>query len=391
MNIAIFAGALNEHQDGVTRVLHRHIRYYKRMGYRMHFFTPSYNEGNKLENVTKIGSIPFPLYSDYKLSLPLRRKITRAMEKLSPDLVFIHSPCTLGLTATKAAEELNIPVVAEYHTHFPTYLSYYKISFLERFVWQYMRYLYSKCELVFVPSKSVEKNLNENGILNTVFIPHGVDNDVFNPKFFNAEFKSKLGVEGKKIVLFVGRIVKEKNIDVLVQAVELLAKREDFVLVVAGGGPYLKYYQAKTRNAIFLGHLNTKELAQVYASSDLFVFPSVTETFGNVILEAMASGLPPIVANSFGASELISNFENGILATPNSAEDLARAIELLLDDDTLRRKIAQNAYEFALSYSWENILNIYNNYLLNSQKKATLNLVNTPIEQNSVAVKEHSY
>ncbi|MFN3782214.1 MAG: glycosyltransferase family 4 protein, partial [Candidatus Kapaibacteriota bacterium] len=318
MNIAIFAGALNEHQDGVTRVLHRHIRFYKRLGYRMYFFTPSYNEGNKLENVTKISSIPFPLYSDHKLSLPLKRKITRELEKLSPDLVFIHSPCTLGLIATKGAEELKIPAVAEYHTHFPTYLTYYKISFLERYVWRYMRYLYSKCEVVFVPSKSVEKNLNENGISNTVFIPHGVDTEVFNPKFFNAELKTKLGIEGKKIVLFVGRIVKEKNLDILVQAVELLAKREDFVLVVAGGGPYLKYYQSRTKRALFLGHLHTNELAQIYASSDIFVFPSVTETFGNVILEGMASGLPPVVANSFGASELISNFENGILVAPNS-------------------------------------------------------------------------
>lgn len=391
MKIAFFAGTLNEHQDGVTRVLHRHIRYYKRLGYEMHFFTPSYNEGNKLENVTKIGSIPFPLYSDYKLSLPLKKKITRAIMNLSPDLIFLHSPCTLGLTATKVAQELKIPAVAEYHTHFPTYLTYYKIAFLERYVWKYMRYLYSKCEIVFVPSKSVERHLNENGINNTLYIPHGVDTDVFNPNHANPELKSQLGIDKKKIVLFVGRIVKEKNLDILVEAVEKLERRKDFVLVVAGGGPYLKYYQSKTKNAIFLGHLNTKELAQVYATSDIFVFPSVTETFGNVILEAMACGLPPIVANSYGASELISNFENGVLVAPNSADDLANHIQLLLDDETLRNELAENAYKLALNYSWENILNIYNLHLIKASNILDQNLVNTSFEQTPVPLEEQHF
>ncbi len=388
MKIAIFAGALDEHQDGVTRVLYRQIRYFKQLGYKMTFFTASYNEDGKLDNVFKIRSIPFPLYSDYKLSFPEKRRISKELSKTDPDIVFINSPCTLGLMATKLANSMNIPVVGIYHTHFPTYLSYYKISFFEKYVWSYMRFLYRKCETVFVPSKSVENDLRRNGITNTTYIPHGIDTDVFNPAFANSKFKAELGVLGKKVVLFVGRIVKEKNIDVLESAMEILKSRNDFALIVAGGGPYLEYYQKRMKNAIFLGHLDTKKLAEVYASSDIFVFPSVTESFGNVILEAMASGLPPIVAKSFGASELIKDSENGLLAEPNSATDLAEKIELLLDDDLLRERIKKNAYNLAQKYSWENVLSTYNRQLVSIKNKWLTNYCEIPIEKEPLLIEE---
>ncbi|MCX7909631.1 MAG: glycosyltransferase family 1 protein [Ignavibacteria bacterium] len=388
MKIAIFAGTLNENQDGVTRVLFRQIRYFKRLGYEMVFFTPSYEDDGQLDNVFKIQSIPFPLYSDYKLSLPNKKRLLKVLEKIEPDIVFINSPCTLGWAAAKVANTINVPVVAIYHTHFPTYLSYYKISFLEPYVWRYMRYLYEKCNIVFVPSKSVEEDLNEKGITNTKYIPHGVDTNVFNPRFSNPSFKKELGVEGKKIVLFVGRIVKEKNIDVLQEAMNFLHKRDDFVLVIAGGGPYLEYYQKRMQNTIFLGHLNTSKLVEVYSSSDIFVFPSVTESFGNVILEAMACSLPPIVAKSFGASELIQDFSNGLLTEPNSAKDLADKIELLLENEKLRQSLSANAYSSAIKYSWENILNTYKKCFEGIIKNTNQNLCEFAIDNEALIFEE---
>lgn len=388
MKIAIFAGTLNEHQDGVTRVLYKQISYFKNLGYELSFFTASYDESNKLENVHKVRSIPFPLYSDYKLTIPEKKKVFRKLEKIEPDIVFINSPCTLGLIATKVANTMSIPVVATYHTHFPTYLSYYKISIFKSFVWKYMRYLYGKCEKVFVPSRTVEKDLNDNGITNTKYIPHGVDTTVFNPTHRNLNLKKQLGVEGKKIVLFVGRIVKEKNIDVLEDAMNLLHERNDFVLVIAGGGPYLEYYQNRMKNTIFLGHIETTKLAEVYSSSDIFVFPSVTESFGNVILEAMASGLPPVVAKSFGASELIEDYQNGLLAEPNSAEDLANKLKLLLDDEHLRKKLSESAFKSSQKFSWDNILGIYNQCFKKIANNSKLDYSKLPIENQPVFVEE---
>lgn len=360
MKIAIFAGTLKQNQDGVTRVLFKQMEFFERMQVEFICVSPSFDEDSRCEKFV-VPSIAFPLYPDYNLSLPLQKKILRRLKEYQPDVVYVNSPCTLGYMGIKISKKLGIPVVATYHTHFPTYLRYYKLNMFEGLVWKYIWHFYNQCDAVFVPSLSVVRNLQEKGINNCVFLSHGVDTNVFSPDKADKNWKRKLNLENKKVVLFVGRIVKEKNLDVLAEAIQILnQKRDDFHLVVAGSGPYLEEYRARIKNSTFLGHLYTEELAVTYASSDIFVFPSVTETFGNVILEAMASGLPPVVAKSFGASELINDFQNGLLAVENSAVSLAEKIEFLLDNDLFRRRLAENVYSTGLEFSWNSILNKFN-------------------------------
>lgn len=369
MKIAILAGTLKENQDGVTRVLHKQIDFFKKNEYDFTCVSPSFDQKAKGTQI-KIPSISFPLYPDYKLSITSKNALLRKLSGFKPDVIYINSPCSLGLAGAKLGEAIGVPVVATYHTHFPTYLRYYGVQFLEKFVWKYLKYIYKKCDAVFVPSLSVLNNLNEKGIDNCVYLPHGVDTHRFSPKNRDNNWKRKLGLEGKKVVLFVGRIVKEKNLDILAESMEILSgKRKDISLVVAGGGPYFEEYRKRIPNSLFLGHLETEELAKVYASSDIFVFPSVTETFGNVIVEAMASGLPPVCAKSFGASELINDGQNGLLAEPNSPTSLVEKLETLLDNPFLRERISENAYQTALQLSWENILNRFNSKIVEIVEK----------------------
>jgi len=207
--------------------------------------------------------------------------------------------------------------------------------------------------------------LKENGINNLVYLPHGVDTSLFNPSKADENFREQICSRDKKILLFVGRIVKEKNFDVLEDAMKILSeRRSDFRLVVAGEGPYLRHYQKRIPNSLFLGRLDSESLSKLYATSDIFVFPSVTESFGNVIIEAMASGLPPVVAKSFGASELIENGYDGLLAEPNDAKSLADNIEFLLENEYERKQIGLEAFAKAQKFSWENTLDIFHQILI---------------------------
>lgn len=359
MKIAIFAGTLKESQDGVTRVVYKQVEFLKNQGVEFLGITPQTEENSLIDIQEKVSYLPFPLYTAYRLSLPNRKRIKSVIEQFKPDLIYINSPCTLGYAAIKIGKELGIRIIATYHTHFPTYLRYYRLSVFNRVAWSYLRYFYNQCDTVVVPSKSVLNELKANGIKNLFYLPHGVDTNLFHPNKRDEDFRNKICSKDKKILLFVGRIVKEKNFNVLESAMRILAeRRSDFLLVVAGEGPYLRHYQKRIPNSLFLGKLDSGNLAKLYATSDIFVFPSVTESFGNVIIEAMASGLPPVVAKSFGASELIDNGHDGLLAEPNDAESLAYNVEFLLENEYERKQIGLEAFVKAQKFSWENTLHI---------------------------------
>lgn len=365
MKIAIFAGTLKENQDGVTRVVYKQVEFLKNRGVEFLGITPQTEENSLIATQEKIPYLPFPLYTAYRLSLPRMERIKRIVEQFKPDLIYLNSPCTLGYAGIKIGKELGIPIVATYHTHFPTYLRYYRLSIFNGVVWSYLRYFYNQCDIVFVPSKSVLNELKENGINNLVYLPHGVDTSLFNPNKADENFRNQICPRDKNLLLSVGRIVKEKNFDVLEDAMRILSeRRRNFRLVVAGEGPYLRYYQKRIPNSLFLGRLDSESLAKLYATSDIFVFPSVTESFGNVIIEAMASGLSPVVAKSFGASELIDNGDDGLLAEPNDAKSLADNIEFLLENEYERKQIGLEAFAKAQKFSWENTLDIFHQILI---------------------------
>jgi glycosyltransferase involved in cell wall biosynthesis len=375
MKVAYFNGTMKKEHDGVTRVLYRLIDEIKKNreieALLISAIIPSKEE--QPVEMLEVPSFAFPFYKDYRIAYPGTAYFEERLSDFKPDLLHINSPCPLGAAAVKYGRKHNIPVVATYHTHFPSYAKYYKVKVLELTGWNYLRNLYNKCKKVYVPSLPVLEELREHGFETVEFLPHGVDTYAFNSCYKSDSWKKDLRIEGKYSLLFAGRLVWEKDLRTLTEAYKILTEqRYDFKFVLAGEGPIRQELKNMMPDALFLGQQSVKDLAVSFASSDVFVFPSTTETFGNVTLEAMASGLPPVCVREGGAYGIIKYGETGFIAEPGNAQDIANKINTLLDNPELREIISANAVLFAKTQSWERIFeklfssysNIIHNYKL---------------------------
>jgi len=384
IRVAYFAGTMRPGHDGVTRVLYRLIKGLKERGIQNVFYSPIIpSEDEQPTLMYEVPSIVFPLYKDYRLSTASLKYFEKKLMNFNPNIIHINSPCSLGLAAIKYGRKFGIPVVATYHTHFASYAKYYKVKAFENLGWNYLRNLYNKCEKVYVPSKPIMDELKEQRLNTIEFLPHGVDTKVFNPKFKSEDWKKKLNLEGKVVLLFAGRLVWEKDLLTLAKTYKIItSKNENAVFVLAGEGPIRKELEEMMPDAVFLGNLSGEDLSAAYASSDIFVFPSTTETFGNVIVEAMASKLPPVCVKEGGAYGLVEDGFNGLIAQPRDPADLANKIEILLNRPALRESISLNAYKFSQTQSWDEIIDklIISYYeIINNNKTKTLhkNILNS--------------
>ena len=358
LRIAFFAGTMRPGHDGVTRVLYKMIEYLGRRGIQQVFFSPIIPEpSTDLPPMYKAPSFPFPLYKDYRVAYPGKKYIEDVLGDFDPDLIHIHTPCSLGYAAVKYGKRRKIPVVATYHTHFLSYARYYKVQALQSITWKYFRGLYNACERVFIPSLPILHELAEHGLAHLEHLPHGVDCEAFHPGFRSNEWKQRLGLEGKTVLLFAGRLVWEKDLRTLAAASEILrSMRGDMAFVLVGDGPARAELELMMPGATFLGQQSGRDLAATFASSDMLVFPSTTETFGNVIIEAMASGIVPVCAHEGGASGVVRNFETGLLAEPRDPLDLARKIAYCADHPDRRTHMAGQALTFAQEHTWDRVL-----------------------------------
>jgi len=358
IKVAYFAGTMRPGHDGVTRVLYRLIKGLKERQIKNVFYSPIIpSEQEQPTLMYEVPSFVFPLYKDYRVSMAGQKFFEKSLMNFNPDILHINSPCPLGYAAIKFGQKFKIPVVATYHTHFASYAKYYKIKTLENLGWNYFRNLYNKCERVYVPSIPIMNELREHGLKTIQFLPHGVDTNMFNPKFKSDNWKSKLNLNGKIVLLFAGRLVWEKDLLTLAKTYKILTpKYKNIAFILAGDGPIRKELEEMMPNAVFLGNLSGEDLSTAYASSDIFVFPSTTETFGNVIVESMASKLPPVCVREGGAYGTIEDGLNGLIAEPHNPDDLAKKIELLINKPELREKIASNAFEFSQTQSWDEII-----------------------------------
>ena len=366
IKIAYFAGTMRPGHDGVTRVLYRLIDGLKERGIKNIFFSPIIPlEDDQPTPMFEVPSVTFPLYKDYRVSVPGFKHFEKELSEFKPDIIHINSPCSLGCAAIKYGQKNNIPVVATYHTHFTSYAKYYKIKVLECFGWGYLKNLYNRCDRVYVPSKPIMNELFEHGLNKIEFLPHGVDTNMFNPKFKSDDWKNELGLGNKITLLFAGRLVWEKDLLTLAKVYKVLtSKHHNAAFVLAGDGPIRKELEVMMPDAVFLGNLSGDKLSTAYASSDIFIFPSTTETFGNVVLEAMASGLPPVCVREGGSYGMIDDGINGLIAEPHNPEDLAEKVETLLINPELRKKLALSAFKFSQTQSWEEIIDkLIRNYI----------------------------
>jgi glycosyltransferase involved in cell wall biosynthesis len=286
------------------------------------------------------------------------------MHHFQPDIIHLNSPCTLGFAASKFGRDFGIPVVATYHTHFPTYPRYYGLHTLEEVTWKILRRFYNDMNRTFVPTNLILEEIAAHGIRNLQYLPNGVDETIFTPAHRSNPWRNRFGGGSRPIILFVSRLVWEKDLRVLAAAYHALkSKRNDFELVIIGDGHARQGFEALVPGAHFLGYQSGIALSEGFASSDIFVFPSTTETFGLVTLEAMASGLVPVAAKAGGAAEIIQDGVSGFLTKPLDAEDLAARLEQLLDCREMRMEMAQNAIQRAETYYWSKILqNLFASY-----------------------------
>src|SRR5438309_6218950 len=271
--------------------------------------------------------------------------------------IIISTPGPIGLTALLAAKMLNLQTSGIYHTDFPQYVRILtEDSFLESMAWRYMHWFYGQLDTVFVNSEEYRQSWIKHGFdpAKLKILPRGLDTELFTPARRESAFWEKFGAtNGQVRLLYVGRISREKDLDVLAGAYRRLRDEGLSVqLFVVGHGPYSEIFSESLPEACFTGYLTGKELATAYASADVFVFPSTTDTFGNVIIEAQASGVPVIVSDSGGPKELVEENRNGLITKSHNVEDLTRAIRELVADPERRKRMGDLARESVIDRTW---------------------------------------
>jgi phosphatidylinositol alpha 1,6-mannosyltransferase len=306
--------------------------------------------------VHTVAGVPIPLYPVYRLGLPRTERLDPVLDRFAPDVVHVVTPSLLGLYGARYARRRGIPVVASFHTNFVSLLPHYWLGTLEEFVHGLARRFYNQCSLTLAPSRSTVFELRAHGIHNVVLWQRGVNPLRFSPSFRSAELRAEIGADGTAVLLYVGRLGREKNLRYLVQAIRLLEQRGSrFKLVVVGEGPMRAELAANLPDAHFTGCVQGAELSRWYASADLFVFPSQLETFGNVVLEAFASGLPVVGVDAGGVRELVTAGVNGLLASPSSPAAFAEAVHSLIEEPQLAARMGIDAQFTAAEYRWPEI------------------------------------
>ncbi|WP_411843358.1 glycosyltransferase family 4 protein [Salinicoccus sp. HZC-1] len=354
MKIAIVTETFLPSTDGIVTRLTKAIDYFMREGHEVLVIAPDLGVHDyKGAKVVGIKPVTFPFYRYRKWGFP-SRKVYHILKGFKPDVVHAVNPVLLATSAVQAAQKLNIPLVSSYHTHLPKYLDYYTIyKPAKPLLWWYIKRNHKNADLNLVTSKAIRDELDAQGIKRLDIIPRGVDVINRHPDFKDDEMRNRLtdGRPDNKLLVFIGRIAVEKEIHKLIP---LLEARDDISLAIIGDGPARSDIEKRFEgtNTIFTGFIHGEELSKAFASGDAFIFPSVSETLGLVILESMASGLPVIAAESGPTNEQVVDGVNGMLYENENLESMLRAVDVLDDREKLY-KMKRNAREEAMGYNWD--------------------------------------
>jgi glycosyltransferase involved in cell wall biosynthesis len=310
-----------------------------------------------IKNFPPIGEFELPEYELQKLSFPPILQMLDYIQREKFTEIIISTPGPVGLTALLAAKMLNLQTSGIYHTDFPQYIRILtEDSFLESMAWRYMHWFYGQLDTVYVNSEDYRQSWIKHGLdpAKLKVFPRGLDTELFHPARREPAFFEKFGAcNGEVRLLYVGRISREKDLDLLAAAYHRLRDEGLPVqLFIVGHGPYSEAFAKSLPEAFFTGYLKGTELATAYASADIFVFPSTTDTFGNVIIEAQACGLPVVVSDSGGPKELVEDKANGLITKSHDVEDFARAIRALVTDSALRERMGKSARNSVIDLSW---------------------------------------
>ncbi|MCT2295926.1 glycosyltransferase [Brachybacterium muris] len=355
MKIAIVTETFLPSVDGVVTRLRHAVERFTDQGHEVMVIAPDLGvTEHHGARVVGIRPVTLPFYKHRRFTLPTPT-VDGIIRGFHPDVVHAAQPILLASSGAYAAHRQRIPLVASYHTHIPRYLDLYKAyRWGKRPVWWQIKRNHALADVNLATSESMKQELSEQGIHNLHVVRRGVDTETFHPRFASDAMRERLtqGRPEKKLLVFVGRLAAEKEIHRLRP---MMDRRDDVALAIVGDGPFRRELEEMFAgtSTVFPGFMEGEELASAFASSDAFVFPSVTETLGLVILEGMASGLPVVAARSGPTLEQVTDGENGLLFDSGDEASLERALERLADTE-LRSRIRTAARAEAEKFSWEN-------------------------------------
>ncbi|MBN1486582.1 MAG: glycosyltransferase family 1 protein [Anaerolineae bacterium] len=357
MRIAIFTETFLPKWDGIAHTLTHYLKHIEKRGHSCLMFAPQgAPESYAGTPIIGLPSFPFPFYPDLKLVPPVFN-VKKQLAEFKPDIVHLVNLASLGIVGMNHARELKVPVVASYHTDLPGYAKLYGMGLFTNPLWAYFRWLHNQADLNFCPSNYTKAQLETQKFERLKVWSRGVDTEHFNPQKRTAEWRIRLtgGEPDAFLLLYIGRLGTEKRVDWLRPLLDILPKAR---LAIVGDGPMredLKKQFESTRT-VFTGYLKGEDLSHAYAAADLFVFPSANETFGNVVLEAMASGLPVIAPCSGGPVDMVTQGENGYLFEPGDIADMCALTWRCVMNMEHTRQMSRAARAYAKTRSWEKIL-----------------------------------
>ena len=361
LRIALFSGNYNYVRDGANQALNRLVGHLERQGAAVRVYapttsTPAFPPTGTLVSIPSF-KMPFGR-GEYRVGRGLTRAIRADLAAFKPNLVHISAPDIVGHRAVSWARRRDIPAVASVHTRFETYFRYYNMAALQVVAEAALRRLYFRCAEIYAPSESMAAVLTDQRMSRRVAIwSRGIDRTQFNPERRDLAWRQGLGIaDDEVVILFVARLVLEKGLDILAGTLaELTARGVPHRALVVGDGPARGWIEERAPTAIFTGFLGGTDLARAYASADLMFNPSSTETFGNVTLEAMASGLPVVAARATGSLSLVDEGVNGLLTTPDDIEGSADAIQQLIETPEFRALAGLAGLQRAMRFEWDAI------------------------------------
>lgn len=368
LRIALFTGNYNHIEDGVSRTLGRLVGYLLDQGHEVLVIGPTIEDPlDQPGRFLAVPSVAAPGRPEYRISTGFPASVRSEVEAFGPEVVHIATPDVLGHRSLTWARSTPLPVVSTYHTHFASYLDYYHLGAAEGVLWAALRRFYNRCDEVYAPTPTMEAALRDHGVTSTLRLwPRGIERDRFDPAKRSGAWRAAHGLSPEAVVVsFVSRLVKEKGLDIFTEVIlRLKAEGAPVRALVVGDGPERESMEAALPEAVFTGHLGGEEIATAYASSDVFLFPSETETFGNVTLEAMASGLPVVAADAAGSRSLVADGKTGLLCEPRNTEAFLTATARLVADPSLRTLFGAAGREASTSYDWTAVLKRMEAYYL---------------------------
>jgi len=368
IRVAFFAEILIEDFDGAVRTMYQLIKRIDRDIFEFLFVYGAGPDSIAGFESLKVPALTLPINTGYTMAIPalVTSELTEEVNNFSPDIVHIATPSLLGNFALKYATQHGLPVISIYHTHFISYIDYYlkHTPFLINKVKQIMteshKAFYNQCDQVYVPSVTMKDELINMGVdtYRMTLWQRGIDTCLFSPR----HKKSLRAITGNDnpTILFASRLVWEKNLETLFEIYTQMQDRHPEVnFIIAGDGVACKACESRMPNAVFTGKVDHKGLSVLYASSTLFLFPSVSEAYGNVVLEAMASGVPCVIADGGGSKDFIEQGINGFKCKPYDAACYVEKIELLLKSNTLREQFIEEGLQYSSRLSWEHLASVY--------------------------------